>query len=711
MSAPPNGVPNPNGANPPPPGAPPLRRKKKNADPLVARKKPIPKPPPPKPKTNAGSSRPIPGKSVHTQPNLLGVQAPKVDQKTQEEWKQRRRQNGGWWDPPPAAPDFKEYPVYITKKDIKEGLRSHIMRFAKARGGGNTDIMNDSEFARPVTLHRKDARSLNVVQANKEGSPSPTPVDPVEAERLEKAKLEKEAQRASDQAQIAPVAAKDIVSKKQPQKQEKTSTQTFYAKRSDAHKKESTIRYEESLPWVLEDADGKSTYVGAYTAALSESMAALQYEGDKWRLIPLEKFYKFTHKPPFKTYSIEEAEKLMGKKVVQGRWAMRDGEKDKLKEEMAATRHYLTGRAKVKTESDTFRAAARSEKQEHDDLDMSGDEFQDDDENPNMEPDNDEDVKESRERVRREMLGANNFGNADEQALEAELKRELMEEEARRIYGKGIEKNLIKIDKNMLYKQDREDSDNLLSSSEDDSDEEKEVKQEDGDKTGADAASGSAIKGAGSTAGKPKTAPDSKKGKSLKRPGSPNLSEMESSGNESSRKRAKKQATGSVQGSRSSTPLPSSQRAKLAAGAMSDGEATGGEMSDAGRAKKKAHKVTVVSGTHGKGTPTGSRAGSPAPGASQAPSGSQSPIRRNFDFSQPPGPVSVGEVASAILAQQPPGVPIARLLQQFGGRIGEGPNQTPRPVWISYVKQVAKWGPNKLLQITPQGRTYLPPSS
>lgn len=71
----------------------------------------------------------------------------------------------------------------------------------------------------------------------------------------------------------------------------------------------------------------------------------------------------------------------------------------------------------------------------------------------------------------------------------------------------------------------------------------------------------------------------------------------------------------------------------------------------------------------------------------------------------------MSEVASAILAQQPPGVPIGRLLQQFGGRIGEGPNQTPRPVWISYVKQVAKWGPNKLLQITPQGRTYLPPSS
>lgn len=70
----------------------------------------------------------------------------------------------------------------------------------------------------------------------------------------------------------------------------------------------------------------------------------------------------------------------------------------------------------------------------------------------------------------------------------------------------------------------------------------------------------------------------------------------------------------------------------------------------------------------------------------------------------------MSDVASAILSQQPPGVPIGKLLQQFGSRIGEGQNQTPRSEWISYVKQVAKWGPNKLLQITPQGRTFLPPS-
>lgn len=93
---------------------------------------------------------------------------------------------------------------------------------------------------------------------------------------------------------------------------------------------------------------------------------------------------------------------------------------------------------------------------------------------------------------------------------------------------------------------------------------------------------------------------------------------MESSGNESSRKRVKTQATGSVRGSRASTPMSGSQRAKAATGAMSDGEATGGEISDAGRTKKKASRVAVVSGSHNKGTPSSSRAGSPAPAAGQA---------------------------------------------------------------------------------------------
>lgn len=138
------------------------------------------------------------------------------------------------------------------------------------------------------------------------------------------------------------------------------------------------------------------------------------------------------------------------------------------------------------------------------------------------------------------------------------------------------------------------------------------MKKEEDDKAKADQKPGNSSKGGNTPLGKQKAAENAKKGKNLKRPGSPNLSE--SSGNESSRKKHKKQATGSAQPSRSSTPVPGSQRASMGAGATSDGEATGGEMSDGGRSKKP--KVKKV-GTHSQGTPSGSRAGSPAPAPGQ----------------------------------------------------------------------------------------------
>jgi transcription initiation factor TFIIF subunit alpha len=135
-----------------------------------------------------------------------------------------------------------------------------------------------------------------------------------------------------------------------------------------------------------------------------------------------------------------------------------------------------------------------------------------------------------------------------------------------------------------------------------------------------------------------------KKPTSLKRAGSPNLSASEASGNESSRKKHKKKhsshATGTstpIPGSRPMSPAPTSQPgpnssprkssiiklnlnpsklseiqsippnpSPVTGGATSDGEATGGEMSDGG----KRSKVKLLVG----GSPTGSRAGSPGIG-------------------------------------------------------------------------------------------------
>ena len=155
--------------------------------------------------------------------------------------------------------------------------------------------------------------------------------------------------------------------------------------------------------------------------------------------------------------------------------------------------------------------------------------------------------------------------------------------------------------------------------------------------------SGVSSKGTNTPSGRPKHSDPLKKSKSLKRSGSPNLSE--SSGNESSRKKLKKkhislQPTGTsrpIPGSRPMSPAPSASQSAPEAGArkqsivkltvapsklseissvppnpsavqgsaVSDGEANAGEMSDVSRPKKIKLRI---------GSQSGSRASSPAPG-------------------------------------------------------------------------------------------------
>jgi hypothetical protein len=159
-------------------------------------------------------------------------------------------------------------------------------------------------------------------------------------------------------------------------------------------------------------------------------------------------------------------------------------------------------------------------------------------------------------------------------------------------------------------------------------------------------ASGTSSKGTNTPSGRPKHTDPNRKSNHLKRPGSPNLSASEASGNESARKKHKKkhhsQTTGSstpLPGSRPMSPVPSSQPnagtspnksniVKLnvgsrfgatspGAGSGSDGEATAGEMSDGagGVIKKKSFKLRIGGNRNGTASPSGSRAGSPAPGA------------------------------------------------------------------------------------------------
>jgi transcription initiation factor TFIIF subunit alpha len=297
----------------------------------------------------------------------------------------------------------------------------------------------------------------------------------------------------------------------------------------------------------------------------------------------------------------------------------------------------------IKTESDTFKAASRSEKLDHDELDVSGDEFQDDDETPYSERMEDDDTKESKERIRREQLGANLFGDGDEQGVDKELQEQLREELERQKYGKSTKKALIKRDREDIYQSDDSEENpwsssvcynstwvtqwsaytnsQLQSDDESSGEDEEEGKEEnkDDDKKetdnkevqsdAKDKAKSTGIKGSLTPQGKQKTGEFAKKTKSLKRAGSP---ASESSGNESSRKKMKKSSTGG-NGSRAGTPASQqnmTRRGKPGHGSGSDGEATAGDMSDGPAVHRKGVKMV---GSSGRGTPVASRAGSPNP--------------------------------------------------------------------------------------------------
>lgn len=245
----------------------------------------------------------------------------------------------------------------------------------------------------------------------------------------------------------------------------------------------------------------------------------------------------------------------------------------------------------------------------------------------------------------------------------------------------------------LTWKQSDSDSD-----SDDDEtkkEEDKDGKDKDGkDKDGKDkvGASGTSSKGNNTPQGKKGAADGGKKGKSLKRPGSPMVSD--SSGTESTRKNKKKKvgpSTSSLGGSRSTTPMPGGLPRRPGAGSGSDGEATGAEMSDGagGKKKKKKSRTHLGTGTGAKGTPVGSRAGSPAPPAS----GNALSPRDGASTPRSPasGAVTAQEIIDALPDVGAEGISIGAFLQRFSARVGDGPGQMPKGQLIQLVKANADW--------------------
>ncbi|KAG9241164.1 putative transcription initiation factor IIF subunit alpha [Calycina marina] len=628
----------------------------------------------------------------------------------------------------PQPTEYQDFPLYTTKRALMQGMRHHVARFSTT-SKTPVDPTDQNEFTRPIALHRRDPRQP--VAKDVKDPVMEDAVDSKEQERMEILKAEKEAQRAADLAQIAPSKGVSAI-KKQAFRNEKTS-QVYRQDTTAEEKKESDLRYEEALPWHMEDADYKHIWIGNYEAALSDTNVVLVADGSIFRMVPVEKWYKFSRKGQFKTYTAEEAQTIMDKGVKEPRWLMQSHEtKQAIEKEAQNMYSNFVGKPlfTVKQESATA-MASKNEYQDADDLDFNDEDlFQDDDDTAQFETNVDDlDEKESKERIKREQLGANFFDQANEADVDEEEEEEKKMKERLDKEGKKLKKSLAKREKMTIYEES--DSDPYADTSTDsDSDDEKKAeadrkKAEDEKKKAAESklASGASSKGTITPSGRSKHVDALKKTNNLKRSGS--LGVSESSGNESSRKKKKTKHSSqpakgtSTSGSRSMSPVPSSSApasgqtprkssivklnvnsSKLSeiqsapphpspTAAISDSEATGGEMSDGGPKRKK-----IKLRTGGSNSGTNSRAGSPAPG-------------RAANASRAGSPVAVDSGAGALLPLQadeiialltPAGISIGELRSKFGNRIGDPPRPTTQKEFIRLVKENVDYGKDKLLR-------------
>ncbi|KAF2445065.1 Rap30/74 interaction domain-containing protein [Karstenula rhodostoma CBS 690.94] len=560
------------------------------------------------------------------------------------------------------------YPLVVTRKDLKE-LRHHVMRL---HAKDHVNVQNPKQFTPPVRLHRRDPRAPpggKEVEEEKEE-------DLEEAKERERQEEEREARRVKRegiQAQIAPTGA----TKNKPFG--KKTEQKYRPDDTPEAKKRQLLRYEETLPWHLEDDDNKQTWVGLYEAQLSNRHVTLTVENAPGQhpviqLAPLERWYKFN--PKTKAKSTEDTELVKAKKdsYFEAR------ERKKIKEEMdqqdaSRARQLRTrvgggaddeGRIKQLDDEDMPRLKREADA---DDIDFNVEEdFADDEEGLNGLFDGDDDtVKEAQEKLKRDQLQAAAFDLRDERQIWAEEEREKKEQEEKAL-EQEIRKSLVKREKNYDYagsdseysETDSETERQRAKEEEEKKAAEQNGKAPEGDKT----ASGASTKGSSTPA--PRSADINKKKRPA--PGSPNLSEA--SGNESARKKHKKKHERNADGTRKVGPL----RTGAASGSDS-------EMTDAGKSKK--HKLKVRLGGTPGASPAASRAGSPAAQLNGSRAGSPA-----APGGVPATPQTRLPSASEIYNALPPdGMPIQTLINKFRERV----DKSNMNVFIKLVRAVASY--------------------
>lgn len=499
---------------------------RKKAPPSIFMKK---KPPPgkrPQPVASTSAQRTPNGSSVNGQPGTNGVapaQAPKEDDK-----------------------DWQEFPIYVSKKTILQGLHYHAMNLhGKLHRNGESVYPNpydQSHFTRPVQLHRRNPRE-KIAQA--EQSDATPGVDDKERELQSIKREERQREREANQALIAPTGGD---SKKPSRQKPKKKVEDVFSKEHDDDKaKQYSLKYEEARPWHLEDFEHKNVWVGNYEEPPSEQSVMFEIGTDGFRMVPVEKWYRFTQSNRVNALDGDAVEKEMAKAPKMPRWMLKTHVNSEEAQKIKTEQRRAALRAQQRGGDDEDERPVKKEEYNADVDEMDyefNDEFQDDDEGllfGDMDADEQKEVdKKMRDEMRNAGLGATGIKDEDRD-YEAEEAKEREEEKAEKRLTKRLRKALLKKERKNEYDDESEHGEFSESSESEDSGEERERleqerKQEEARKVNGDK-SGASTKGTNTPSGRAEKRDHSKLGNALKRPGSPDLSEM--SGNESSRKRAK----------------------------------------------------------------------------------------------------------------------------------------------------------------------------
>lgn len=597
------------------------------------------------------------------------------------------------------------FPIVVSKDALMQGLHYHAMRLQSRsdKEHGGTMMINpydESQFTRPVRLHRRSARDK---METLEQSDAASGVEDKEREVMNARRAERQAEREANQALIAPTGAE--TKKRTKKKSQKKVEDVYYDENDPKQRQRAQLRYEEARPWHLEDFDNKNVWVGSYEEPLTETSVMFEIGEQGFKMVPVERWYKFTQTNRVSAMDSDAVEKHMGKKFKAPRWFLgtQEANDDMRRQAAMAQRQHMAAQMRRFDEDDAPRTAKREEyRADVDEIDFEfNDEFQDDDEGFIFGDQEVDEAKEIEKKIRDEMREANLGGTGvkdEDKDWDAEEQKEKVKEQEERRRAKRIRKQLIKKERKNEYDSESERNEFSESSESEDSEEEREraeeekkqqQQQEEARKLGGDK-SGASTRGTNTPSGRSEKRDVSKLlAASLKRPGSPDLSEL--SGNESSRKKAKgvngralspnapngarslsrelsRQISPSIDGNANSCPADSPKSKRAHSAGYGSGSET--DTSRTGRPKLRL-KASPPGSPH-----EGSRAGSPSGSNSRA----QSPSRKTFP--------TLEEVRAAIPAE---GIAISEFMKLFKPRIAA--QEQRQADFFALVKQAGRQDP------------------